>query len=69
MLKGSGLMSERLLEHPMLVYLTFVLPMLLLAVGIAVKASVFLIIMDLAWLGVSFMVLFLPIATDNGSSQ
>lgn len=62
-------MSERLLEHPMLVYLTFVLPILLLAVAIAVNANVFLIILDLAWLGVSFMILFLPIASDNGSSQ
>lgn len=62
-------MAERLLEHPMLVYVTFVLPMLLLAVGIAANASVFLIILDLAWLGISFMVLFLPIASDNGSSQ
>lgn len=62
-------MSERMLEHPMLVYLTFVLPILLLAVAIAVNASVFLIILDLAWLGVSFMILFLPIASDNGSPQ
>jgi hypothetical protein len=69
MLKGSGHMSERLLEHPMLVYLTFVLPILLLAVAIAVNANVLLIILDLAWLGISFMILFLPIASDNGSSQ
>ncbi len=69
MLTGSGHMSERLLEHPLLVYITFVLPMLLLAVGIAANASVFLIMLDVAWLGVSFMVLFLPIASDNGSSQ
>jgi len=69
MLKGYGHMSERLLEHPLLVYVTFVLPILLLAVGIAVNASVFLIILDMAWLGVSFMVLFLPIASDNGTSQ
>ncbi|MBU0684451.1 MAG: hypothetical protein ABIE25_07720 [Thermoplasmatota archaeon] len=62
-------MSERLLEHPLLVYVTFVLPMLLLVVGIAVNASVFLIMLDLAWLGVSFIILYLPIASDNGSSQ
>ncbi len=62
-------MSERLLEHPMLVYLTFVLPMLLLAIGIAVNANVFLIILDVAWLGVSLLVLFLPIASDNGTPQ
>jgi hypothetical protein len=69
MLKVSGHMSERLLEHPMLVYLTFVLPMLLLAIGIAVNANVFLIILDVAWLGVSLLVLFLPIASDNGTPQ
>lgn len=62
-------MAERLLEHPLLVYLTFVLPIVLLALGIAANASVFLIMLDLAWLGISFMILFLPIASDNGSSQ
>jgi hypothetical protein len=69
MLKVSGHMSERLIEHPLLLYVTFVLPILLLAVGIAFNASVFLLILDVAWLGISFMILYLPIASDNGTSQ
>jgi len=61
-------MSEKLKEHPILTYMTFVLPMLLLAIGIAVGANIFLIIMTIAWLGISLIILFLPIASDNGSS-
>jgi len=61
-------MAERLTDHPILVYLTFVLPMLLLALGIIFHASSFQIIVIMAWLGVAIVVLFLPIASDNGSS-
>jgi len=61
-------MSEKLKEHPILTYVTFVLPMLLLAVGVAVGANILLIILSIAWLGISFFILFLPIASDNGSS-
>jgi hypothetical protein len=62
-------MAEELKKHPILTYLTFVLPMALLAIGAAVKANVFLMILTIAWLGVAFMVLFLPIESDNGSSS
>ena len=61
-------MAEKLTDHPILLYLTFVLPMLLLALGIIFHASSFQIIVLMAWLGVAIMVLFLPIASDNGSS-
>lgn len=61
-------MAERLRDHPVLLYLTFVMPILLLALGIIFKANVFLLIVAGAWLGVSFVILFLPIAPDEGGS-
>ncbi len=61
-------MAEKLTDHPVLVYLTFVLPMLLLALGMIFNASSFQIIVLMAWLGVAMIVLFLPIASDNGTS-
>lgn len=60
-------MAEELKKHPLLTYITFVLPMALLAIGVAIGANVFLMIVTIAWLGVAFMVLFLPIEADNGS--
>ncbi|MGQ9587969.1 MAG: hypothetical protein ACUVT7_06280 [Thermoplasmata archaeon] len=62
-------MSEKMLEHPILVYLTFVLPMLLLVLGIVFNASVILMILVLAWLGVALVILFLPIASDDSSPR
>jgi len=61
-------MAEKLTDHPILLYLTFVLPMLLLALGIIFHASSFQIIVLMAWLGVAIIILFLPIASDNGTS-
>jgi hypothetical protein len=61
-------MAEKLTDHPILLYLTFVLPMLLLALGVVFHASSFQIIVLMAWLGVALVILFLPIASDNGSS-
>jgi len=61
-------MAEKLTDHPILLYLTFVLPMLLLALGVVFNASSFQLIVLMAWLGVAIMILFLPIASDNGSS-
>ncbi len=62
-------MAERLRDHPLLVYLTFVLPIALLIIGMLVKANVLLLIAIAAWLGVSFIVLFLPVAPDEGESK
>jgi hypothetical protein len=62
-------MAEKLREHPILTYVTFLLPVLLLAIAMIVKANVFLIIMILVWLGVAMMILFLPIESDDGSSS
>jgi hypothetical protein len=61
-------MAEKLTDHPVLLYLTFVLPMILLALGMIFNASSFLIIVLMAWLGVAIIILFLPIASDNGTS-
>lgn len=68
-LKGFDRMSERLREHPMIVYAAFVLPALLFASAILLGANVFVFLVVLAWIGVSFLVLFLPVSEDSGSSQ
>ncbi len=65
----SDLMSERMSEHPILVYLTFVLPILLLVLGMVFNASVILMILVLAWLGIALVILFLPIASNDGSPR
>lgn len=62
-------MAEKITEHPMLAYLIFVIPMALLAMAIVFGANVLVLIAIMAWLGVAFIILFLPVATDNGSSQ
>lgn len=62
-------MSERMSEHPILVYLTFVLPILLLVLGMVFNASVILMILVLAWLGIALVILFLPIASNDGSPR
>jgi hypothetical protein len=36
--------------------------------GVVFGANVFLLIVTAAWLGVAFMVIFLPMSSDNGSS-
>jgi len=60
-------MADGISGHPILAYLTFVLPVLLLVLGLVFHASVFLIIMAILWLGVSFTVLYLPLAGDDVS--
>ena len=62
-------MAEKLSEHPVLLYVTFVVPIVLLLLGIVFSASVFQIIVLLAWLGTAFVVLFIPVSSDNGSSS
>ena len=61
-------MAERLSEHPFVAYLTFVLPAALLVLGILLRANLLYIMFSAAWLGISFVILYLPIAADNGSS-
>jgi hypothetical protein len=58
-------MAEKFTEHPILLYLTFVMPMLLLALGIIFKASAFLLIVAAAWVGVALVLLFLPVESDT----
>lgn len=62
-------MAEKLTDHPMLAYLIFVIPMVLLAIALLFSANILVIIAITAWLGVAFVILFLPVASDNGSSQ
>ena len=62
-------MAERLSEHPILMYMTFVMPLAFLFMAIVFSVSLFLIMVLLAWLGIAFVVLFLPIASDDGSSS
>ena len=61
-------MPEKMSEHPILAYLTFVVPAILFCLGIVLEASVFLLIVTATWLGVAFMIIFLPMSSDNGSS-
>lgn len=60
-------MAEGMSGHPILAYLTFVLPIVLLVLWIAIGASVFLIIMTILWLATAFGVLYLPLAGDDSS--
>lgn len=69
MLKEIDRMSEKLKEHPIIVYLAFVLPTLMFVAAILLDASVLVFIAILAWIGISFMMLFLPVSDGSGSSQ
>lgn len=60
-------MAEGMSGHPILAYLTFVLPIILLVLAIVFNASVLLIILTILWLGTAFAVLYLPLADDDGS--
>jgi len=62
-------MDTKLTEHPLVIYLTFVMPLILLIIGIIVNAGIFPLLILLAWIGTAFVVLFLPMASDNGSSS
>jgi len=62
-------MEEHLKEHPVLVYLTFIAPVALLALGMAFNANVLLLLFAIVLLGVSLTMFFLPIASDDGSSS
>lgn len=60
-------MAEGTSGHPILTYLTFVVPAMLLVLAVVFDASVFFMIMTILWLGVAFGVLYLPLVGDNGS--
>jgi len=68
-LKGFDRMSERLRDHPVILYLAFVLPVLMLVCAAILGASVFVFLVILVWIGVSLMVLVLPVSNDSGMSQ
>ncbi len=61
-------MAERLRDHLLILYVAFVMPILLLIIGALVHANVLLLILAAVWLGVSFILLFLPMASDNGGA-
>lgn len=69
MLKGADTMSSVLKEHPLIIYMSLILPALLLGAAIILEASLFLIMIILVWIGISFIILVLPVTTDSGSSQ
>ncbi len=60
-------MAEGTSGHPILTYLTFVVPALLLVLAVVFDASILFMIMTILWLGVAFGVLYLPLVGDNGS--
>lgn len=59
--------AEGIYGHPILAYLTFVLPVVLLILAIVFSASVLLIILTILWLATAFSVLYLPLAGDDSS--
>jgi len=62
-------MSSVLKEHPLIIYISLILPALLLGASVLLEASLFLIMVILVWIGISFIILVLPVTTDSGSSQ
>ncbi|UCE91479.1 MAG: hypothetical protein JSV90_08790 [Methanobacteriota archaeon] len=58
-------MAFRIGEHPMIFFVTFALPALLMFLGVIFEASAFLFILCTGWLGVAFLVLYLPQETDD----
>jgi hypothetical protein len=61
-------MADKILDYPILSYITFALPAVLLLLGIIFSANVFLMILTISWLGIAFMILFLPLASDDGTN-
>jgi hypothetical protein len=62
-------MAEKLRDHPLVLYFAFIMPIALLIIGALAHVGVLFLIMAAAWLGVSFILLFLPIASDNGAGS
>jgi hypothetical protein len=58
-------MAFRIGEHPMIFFVTFALPALLMLLGVLFNASAFLFIACGGWLGVAFFILYLPQETDE----
>ena len=58
-------MAFRIDEHPMTFFVTFALPALLMLLGVLFGASAFLFILCGSWLGVSFLILYLPHEADE----
>ena len=61
-------MTFKAREHPLLFYLTFVMPAILFMLGAIFRANVFLLILCGMWLGVSFLLLYLPLETEGEQS-
>ena len=61
-------MSFRVREHPFVFYTTFVLPAVLLLIGIVTGINVLFLLLCAVWFGVAFMILYLPVETDNGQA-
>ncbi len=57
-------MAFSISEHPMIFFVTFVLPAMLLVLGAIFNASAFLFIMCGTWLGVALMILYLPVEKE-----
>jgi hypothetical protein len=55
-------------EHPLMFYLTFVMPAVLFALGAVFRANVFLLILCGMWLGISFLILYLPLEAEGEQS-
>ncbi|UCE80346.1 MAG: hypothetical protein JSV94_04055 [Methanobacteriota archaeon] len=57
-------MAFSIREHPLIFFVTFALPAMLMILGAIFNASAFLFILCGTWLGVAMMVIYLPIEKD-----
>ncbi|MDH3366020.1 MAG: hypothetical protein OEM29_08490 [Thermoplasmata archaeon] len=58
-------MAFRIGEHPLVFFVTFVLPALLFVLGIVYHANAFLFILCGSWTGIAFMILYLPVEAES----
>ena len=58
-------MAFRMGDHPMIFFVTFALPALLMLLGVIFSASAFLFIICGGWVGVAFFILYLPHEADE----
>lgn len=58
-------MAEKITDHLTLAYITFVLPVILLVLGVMLGANIMLLMITIVWFGVALAVLYLPMAKDD----
>jgi|GEM_PF-1288457 len=62
-------MAEKLTDHPLILYIAFVMPIALLVIGALAHVNLLFLIIAAAWVGIAFILLFLPVSSDNGTGS